>query len=65
MREGAYDFITKPTKRGEVLACIDRILERQRLIVENKALKGRARPGARPRGARGHERTLARARVGR
>src|SRR3954468_23978676 len=39
MREGAYDFITKPTKRGEVLACIDRILERQRLIGENKALK--------------------------
>ena len=39
MREGAYDFITKPTKRGEVLACIDRILERQRLIVENRALK--------------------------
>ena len=39
MREGAYDFITKPTKRGEVLACIDRIVERQRLIVENKALK--------------------------
>ncbi|HEY4222625.1 MAG TPA: response regulator, partial [Myxococcota bacterium] len=39
MREGAYDFITKPTKRGEVLACVDRILERQRLIGENKALK--------------------------
>ena len=39
MREGAYDFITKPTKRGEVLACIDRVLERQRLLVENRALK--------------------------
>jgi two-component system, NtrC family, response regulator HydG len=39
MREGAYDFITKPTKRGEVLACIDRVLERQRLLHENRALK--------------------------
>src|SRR5687768_13574293 len=41
MREGAYDFITKPTKRGEVLACIDRALERQALVVENRALKDR------------------------
>lgn len=39
MREGAYDFLTKPTRRGEVLACIERVLERQRLLVENKALK--------------------------
>jgi two-component system, NtrC family, response regulator HydG len=39
MREGAYDFLTKPTKRGEVLACIERVLERQRLLVENRALK--------------------------
>src|SRR5687768_6198739 len=39
MREGAYDFITKPTKRGEILSVIDRVLERQRLLVENRALK--------------------------
>jgi two-component system response regulator HydG len=39
MREGAYDFITKPTKRGEVLAVIDRALERQALVRENARLK--------------------------
>jgi two-component system response regulator HydG len=39
MREGAHDFISKPTKRGEVLACVDRLLERQRLLIENRALK--------------------------
>jgi two-component system response regulator HydG len=39
MREGAYDFLIKPTKRREVLACIERVLERQRLLEENKKLK--------------------------
>ena len=39
MRDGAYDFLTKPTRRGEVLACLERVLERQRLIGENRALK--------------------------
>ncbi len=39
MREGAYDFLVKPTKRGEVLACVERVLERQALLVENRALK--------------------------
>ena len=39
MREGAYDFITKPVKRAEVLAVVDRILERQALLVENRTLK--------------------------
>ncbi|MCC7075370.1 MAG: sigma-54-dependent Fis family transcriptional regulator [Deltaproteobacteria bacterium] len=41
MREGAYDFITKPTKRGEVLAVIGRALERQALLEENRALRAR------------------------
>jgi two-component system response regulator HydG len=39
MRDGAYDFLVKPTKRGEVLASVDRVLERQALLVENRALK--------------------------
>jgi two-component system, NtrC family, response regulator HydG len=39
MREGAYDFLVKPTKRGEVIACVERVLERQALLVENRALK--------------------------
>jgi two-component system response regulator HydG len=39
MREGAYDFLVKPTKRGEVIACVERVLERQALLVENRALR--------------------------
>jgi two-component system response regulator HydG len=39
MRKGAADFLAKPTRRGELLACIDRVLERQRLMGENRALR--------------------------
>jgi two-component system response regulator HydG len=39
MRRGAADFLTKPTRRGELLACVDRVLERQRLLTENRALR--------------------------
>ena len=39
MRDGAKDFLTKPTRRGELLACIDRLLDRQRLMAENRALR--------------------------
>lgn len=39
MRRGAADFLTKPTRRGELLACLDRVLERRRLLGENRALK--------------------------
>ncbi len=39
MRAGAADFLTKPTRRGELLACLDRVLERRRLLGENRALK--------------------------
>jgi two-component system response regulator HydG len=39
MREGAYDFITKPVKRAELLAVVERALEKQALLVENRALK--------------------------
>jgi two-component system response regulator HydG len=39
MRRGAADFLSKPTRRGELLACIDRVLERQRLVSENRALR--------------------------
>jgi two-component system, NtrC family, response regulator HydG len=49
MREGAYDFITKPVRRGEVLAAVERCLERQALVVENRSLK------AELAAARGHE----------
>ncbi|MBM4282274.1 MAG: sigma-54-dependent Fis family transcriptional regulator [Deltaproteobacteria bacterium] len=39
MRRGAADFLTKPTRRGELLTCVDRVLERQRLVSENRALR--------------------------
>ena len=39
MREGAYDFITKPLKRAQVVRVIGKALEKQSLLVENKALK--------------------------
>lgn len=39
MRDGAKDFLTKPTRRGELLACVQRLLERQHLVAENRALR--------------------------
>ena len=39
MREGAYDFITKPIKRGVVVQAVRRALERQSLVVENRELR--------------------------
>lgn len=39
MREGAYDFITKPIKRGVVVQAVRRALEKQALVVENRTLK--------------------------
>jgi len=39
MREGAYDFITKPLKRVELLKAIQRAFERQSLSLENRYLK--------------------------
>jgi two-component system response regulator HydG len=39
MREGAFHFISKPIRRGEVLACVDKALEHRALVVENRALK--------------------------
>jgi two-component system response regulator HydG len=60
MREGAKDFLTKPTRRGELLACVDRLMEHQRLVAENRALRaelGREEPPVR-REVRGLERLL-------
>jgi two-component system response regulator HydG len=39
MREGAYDFITKPLKRAHVVRVVEKALEKQSLLVENRALK--------------------------
>ena len=39
MREGAYDFITKPIKRGVVVQAVRRALEKQALVLENRTLR--------------------------
>ena len=39
MKEGAYDFITKPLKRAHVVRVVKKALEKQLLIVENRALR--------------------------
>jgi two-component system response regulator HydG len=39
MREGAYDFITKPLKRAHVVRVVAKALEKQSLLVENRTLK--------------------------
>jgi len=39
MRIGAYDFITKPTTADELLATINRALERRQLLIDNILMK--------------------------
>jgi two-component system response regulator HydG len=39
MREGAYDFLSKPIKRSHVVAGVRRALEKQALVSENRALR--------------------------
>jgi two-component system response regulator HydG len=41
MKDGAYDFITKPFKRVQVVRCVRRALEKQSLLLENRDLKAR------------------------
>ena len=39
MKDGAYDFITKPLKRAHILRVVGKALERQNLVAENRALR--------------------------
>ena len=39
MKDGAYDFITKPLKRAHVLRVVGKALERQTLVLENRSLR--------------------------
>ncbi|MFN7130999.1 MAG: sigma-54 dependent transcriptional regulator, partial [Myxococcales bacterium] len=41
MKEGAYDFITKPLKRQSIVKAVRQAMEKQALVAENKALKAR------------------------
>ena len=39
MKEGAYDFVSKPLKRVELVKCLGRALEKRALRVENRQLR--------------------------
>lgn len=39
MREGAYDFVTKPFRRAEIERVVKRAVEKQSLVAENRALR--------------------------
>ena len=39
MKQGAYDYLTKPFKVDEINAVIDRALEKRALVAENAALR--------------------------
>ena len=39
MKQGAYDFITKPLKRAHIVGTVRRALEKQSLVVENRTLR--------------------------
>lgn len=41
MKEGAYDFITKPIKRATILKSVTKALEHQALLAENRQLKAK------------------------
>lgn len=45
MKEGAYDFITKPFKKAVILSTVERAIERQNLAQENKYLKAQLGKG--------------------
>ena len=48
LKEGAYDFITKPIKKAYLLRCVERAAEKQHLARENRALRSQLH-GNRPR----------------
>jgi two-component system response regulator HydG len=39
MKEGAWDFVTKPFKRIQIVKAVRRALDRQTLVLENQALR--------------------------
>src|SRR5437762_1468615 len=41
MKDGAYDFLTKPLKRHAVLKSVQQAMEKRRLVQENKQLRAR------------------------
>jgi two-component system, NtrC family, response regulator HydG len=43
MKEGAYDYVTKPLRRSEIVATITKAFEKRQLILENQELREQIR----------------------
>jgi len=41
MKEGAWDFVTKPLRRSDLVRAVRKALEKRALVVENRSLKDR------------------------
>lgn len=50
MKEGAYDFLTKPLKRHQLVKSVRKALEKQELVEENKRLRARVALLSKPGG---------------
>lgn len=48
MRHGAYDFVSKPLKRADVVSTVRKAIERRDLVVENRALRAELAAVRRP-----------------
>jgi two-component system, NtrC family, response regulator PilR len=47
MREGAYDYIKKPFKNDELIAVVEKALEKRAIVDQNRALRKRVQEGFR------------------
>ena len=58
MKEGAYDYLTKPFKVDELRIVIEKGLEKKILAIENRRLKQELRSQSRDRNLIGHSRAM-------
>ena len=58
MKEGAYDYLTKPFKVDELRIVIEKALEKKLLSVENRRLRKELRSHSRDRNIIGHSRAM-------
>ena len=58
MKEGAYDYLTKPFKVDELRIVIEKALEKKTLAIENRRLRKELRSQVRDRNIIGHSRPM-------